>query len=392
MSVIIVGGGMAGATLALALSTLSQGKLPVTLIEGSSPQQAAHPGFDSRAIALAAGTCQQLARIGVWSALEPYATPITDIHVSDRGHIGKVELCRDDYHLPALGNVIELHAAGKALFQRLQQAPGVTLRCPEKVVELRRTLEQVSVTLESGQTLTAQTLVIASGNRSALAKQAGFSWQQDPYQQVAIIANVSTAMPHNGRAYERFTQYGPIALLPMSDNRLSLVWCVSTSNSEQLLTADSVSFLQQLQREFGWKLGQFTEVGQRESYPLSLYQAQTLITHRTVAIGNAAQSLHPIAGQGFNLGLRDVMSLAETLAESYRLQQDIGQFNVLNRYQQRRAQDRATTIAITDGLVRLFANDNLPLIIGRNLGLLAMERVSGLKHHLASRTLGWVKR
>lgn len=392
MSVIIVGGGMAGATLALALSTLSQGHIPVTLIEGSSPQDTAHPGFDSRAIALAAGTCQQLARIGVWSALEPYATPITDIHVSDRGHLGQVELCREDYHLPALGNVIELQAAGKVLFKQLQQAPCVTLLCPEKVVEMTRTAQQVSVTLESGQTLDAQTLVIASGSRSALATQAGFTWQRDDYQQVAIIANVSTSTPHNGRAYERFTQHGPIALLPMSDNRLSLVWCVAASTSERLLAADKSSFLQQLQREFGWRLGQFTQVGQRESYPLSLHQAQSLITHRAVVIGNAAQSLHPIAGQGFNLGLRDVMSLAETLAEADKQQQDMGQFSVLNRYQQRRAQDRATTIAITDGLVRLFANDNLPLIIGRNLGLLAMERVTGLKHHLASRTLGWVKR
>ena len=383
---------MAGATLALALSTLSKGNIPVTLIEGSSPQDAAHPGFDSRAIALAAGTCQQLARIGVWSALEPLATPITDIHVSDRGHIGKVELCRQDYHLPALGNVIELHAAGKVLFKRLQQAPGVTLRCPEKVVQLTRSAQQVSVTLESGQQLDAQALVIASGNRSALATQAGFVWQRDDYHQVAIIANVSTAIPHKGRAYERFTQYGPIALLPMSDNRLSLVWCVSAAASQQLLAADNRLFLQRLQDEFGWRLGQFTQVGQRESYPLSLYQAESLIKHRTVVIGNAAQSLHPIAGQGFNLGLRDVMSLAETLAEAYSQQQDLGHFDVLNRYQQRRTQDRATTIAITDGLVRLFANDNLPLIIGRNLGLLAMERVTGLKHHLASRTLGWVKR
>ena len=392
MSVIIVGGGMAGATLALALSTLSQGKLPVTLIEGSSPEGAAHPGFDSRAIALAAGTCQQLDRIGVWSALKPLATPITDIHVSDRGHLGQVSLCRDDYHIPALGNVIELHAAGKILFQRLQQAPGVKVLCPAKVASMTRSAQQVSVTLENGERLTAQTLIIASGNRSALAAEAGFSWQSEDYGQVAIIANVRSAQPHNGRAFERFTSNGPIALLPMSGNRLSLVWCVAAAQSAAILAADNGAFLQQLQREFGWRLGQFTEVGSREAYPLSLHRADTLTTHRAVVIGNAAQSLHPIAGQGFNLGLRDVMSLAETLTEAYTAHQDLGSFAVLNRYQQRRVADRTTTIAITDGLVRLFANDNLPLIIGRNLGLMAMARVSGYKHQLASRTLGWVKR
>ena len=383
---------MAGATLALALSTLSQGKIAVTLIEGSSPEGNAHPGFDSRAIALAAGTCQQLERIGVWSALNPYATPITDIHVSDRGHLGQVSLSREDYHLPALGNVIELHAAGKVLFEQLRQAPGVTLLCPAKVASMTRTAQQVSVTLDTGQVLSAQALVIANGNRSALAAQAGFTWQRDDYYQAAVIANVSSAQPHHGRAFERFTEQGPIALLPMSNNRLSLVWGVDASRSAALLAADTPVFLSQLQREFGWRLGKFTEVGQREAYPLSLHRAERLTTHRAVVIGNAAQTLHPIAGQGFNLGLRDVMSLAETLTDAYLANQDLGSFTVLDRYQRRRTPDRATTIAITDGLVRLFANDHLPLIIGRNLGLLAMGKVTGFKHHLASRTLGWVKR
>ncbi|MBT0727859.1 2-octaprenyl-6-methoxyphenyl hydroxylase [Rosenbergiella australiborealis] len=392
MSVIIVGGGMAGATLALALSTLSQGKLPVTLIEGSSPDTAAHPGFDSRAIALAAGTCQQLERIGVWSALKSLATPITDIHVSDRGHLGQVTLNRDDYNLTALGNVIELHAAGKVLFQRLQHAPGVTLHCPAKVASMTRYADNIAVTLENGSSLNAQTLIIANGNRSPIARQAGFEWQRENYEQVAIIANVSTTQPHNGRAFERFTTQGPIALLPMSGNRLSLVWCVSAHRSASLLSAEKSEFLQQLQQTFGWRLGKFTDVGQREAYPLSLQQAHSVTTHRCVVIGNAAQSLHPIAGQGFNLGMRDVMSLAETLTQAFLQQQDLGSFPVLNRYQQRRVDDRATTIGITDGLVRLFANDNIPLTVGRNLGLFTMQRFTGFKHHLASRTLGWVKR
>lgn len=383
---------MAGATLALAISKLTQGQLPVNLIEGTVPGDQSHPGFDGRSIALAAGTCQQLQNIGVWSALAPLASAITDIHVSDQGHLGQVQLSHESYRLPALGNVIELHAAGKVLFSMLKDAPGITLYCPQKVAKLERDPQQVTVTLENGHTLQGDMIVIANGTRSPLATQAGFAWRTAPYDQVAVIANIETDQPHQGRAFERFTPYGPLALLPMSNNRLSLVWCRPAAESEQLMSLADDEFLQQLQQAFGWRLGKFIRVGRRESYPLALQQAERLVTHRSVVIGNAAQTLHPIAGQGFNLGLRDVMSLAETLCTAFKLQQDVGSYNVLNHYQQRRLADRTATIGVTDGLVRLFANDNRPLIVGRNLGLVAMDHLPWFKHLLAGRTLGWVKR
>jgi 2-octaprenyl-6-methoxyphenol hydroxylase len=392
MTILIAGGGMTGATLALAISHLTQGQLPVTLIESSEPASRSHPGYDGRAIALAAGTCQQLADINLWQRIASCATPITHIHVSDRGHAGFVSLAAEDYDIPALGQVVELFDVGQRLFAELKKAPGVTLRCPARVTQASRSAQQVRVTLDNGEQLSGDLLVAADGSRSALAASCGIQWQTSDYQQLALIANVTTALPHQGRAFERFTEHGPLALLPMSGNRLSLVWCHPLSQRDAVMRWSDADFLRELQRAFGWRLGKFTHAGQRECYPLALHRAVQPVTHRVAVVGNAAQTLHPIAGQGFNLGLRDVMSMAETLASAHRQQQDPGSYAVLNQYQQRREQDRAATIGITDGLVRIFANRHTPLVIGRNLGLMAMDHLPWLRNQLAERTLGWVKR
>ena len=392
MSIIIAGGGMTGATLALAISHLSQGSLPVTLVEASAPGERDHPGFDGRAIALAAGTCQQLAAINIWPSLQDCATPITHVHVSDRGHAGFVSLDAQDYQVSALGQVVELHDVGQRLFAMLKQAPGVTLRCPAAVTTVTRSQQQVTVTLDSGEQLDGQLLVAADGARSKLASSCGIQWHTEDYHQVAVIANVSTQLAHHGRAFERFTQHGPLALLPMSQGRCSLVWCHPLAQQAQVDSWSDEQFLQQLQQAFGWRLGKFTHVGQRLSYPLALQTASQVSSHRLAVVGNAAQTLHPIAGQGFNLGLRDVMSLAETLAGAHRQQQDPGSFAVLQHYQQRRQPDRQATVGITDGLVRLFANRFSPLVVGRNLGLMAMDNLPLMRNMLAERTLGWVKR
>lgn len=388
MNVIIVGGGMAGATLALAISSLSQGKLSVSLIEASLPE-GTHPGFDARAIALAHGTCQRLSKIGIWEALADCVTPITHVHVSDRGHAGFVNINAQDYHIPELGNVIELHDAGERLFALLRKAPGVTLYCPAKVENIQRHSECVSVTLDNGETLSGSLLVAADGSHSAVGHACHMQWQQDDYGQVAIIANVKTAINPHGQAFERFTEFGPLALLPMSQGRSSLVWCHHQEQAETIKMWDDETFIQQLQQAFGWRLGKITQVGTRFCYPLSLRKALNPISHRTVLVGNAAQTLHPIAGQGFNLGLRDVMTLANTLTSAIQSGLDIGSYRVLSQYQQLREQDRESTITITDGLVKVFANRCMPLIISRNLGLMAMELVPALRNKLAHQTLGW---
>ncbi|ECE0288632.1 2-octaprenyl-6-methoxyphenyl hydroxylase [Salmonella enterica subsp. enterica] len=392
MSVIIVGGGMAGATLALAISQFSHGTLPVHLIEAKAPEADGHPGFDARAIALAAGTCQQLARIGVWQAISDCATAINTVHVSDRGHAGFVTLDAQDYSLAALGHVAELHDIGLRLFALLRKAPGVTLHCPERVASVSRTQQQVNVTLENGNVIAGSVLVAANGTHSALASACGVDWHQEPYEQLAVIANVATAIPHQGRAFERFTPNGPLAMLPMSHGRCSLVWCHPLDQRDEVLSWSDAQFCHALQAAFGWRLGRITQAGKRSAYPLALTTAAKVFSHRTVVVGNAAQTLHPIAGQGFNLGLRDVMSLAETLVAAQDAGEDIGAWHVLSRYQQRRQVDRDTTIAVTNGLVHLFANRWAPLVIGRNIGLMAMELLPPARDALAQRTLGWVAR
>lgn len=392
MSIIIVGGGMAGATLALAISRLTQGHLPVHLIEAVSPDNSSHPGFDARAIALAQGTCQQLTRIGVWPAIADCATAIRTVHVSDRGYASFVTLNAEDYHIPALGQVVELHDIGRRLFALLQNAPGVTLHCPQRVTAFQREQDRVNVTLSDGSALEGSLLVAADGSRSSLAAQCGMLWQSHDYQQIAVIANVTTSHPHHGRAFERFTEHGPLAMLPMSDGRCSLVWSHALNTREQVAGWSDSEFCQRLQQAFGWRLGRITHVGARHHYPLALTTAARTFAHRLVLVGNAAQTLHPIAGQGFNLALRDVISLAENLSQAWQMQQDPGSFSVLAAYQQQRASDKAMTIGMTDSLVHLFANSWAPLVVGRNLGLMAMEYFTPARDVLAQRTLGWVAR
>ncbi|QTL39191.1 2-octaprenyl-6-methoxyphenyl hydroxylase [Xenorhabdus budapestensis] len=388
MSVIIVGGGMAGATLALAISSLSRGQLQVSLVEAAEPTQE-HPGFDARAIALAYGTCQRLSQIGVWSALKGCVTPITHVHVSDRGCSGFVNIRTDDYDIPALGHVIELHDAGNSLFDLLRQAPNIKLYCPAKVNSVERLDTSVSITLNSGEKITGKLLIAADGSQSSVAKACNIPWQRQDYGQVAIIANVLTSEHPRGRAFERFTEHGPLALLPMSEGRSSLVWCHPLDKWAEINQWEDAEFRHQLQKAFGWRLGKMLETGQRYSYPLTLSTSKRQISHRLALVGNSSQTLHPIAGQGFNLGMRDVMALAQVISAAAIEGHDIGSYNILTRYQQQRFADREATIGITDGLVRLFANDYFPLRIGRNLGLMAMEMLPLIKGPLARQTLGW---
>ncbi len=390
--VIIAGGGMTGTTLALALSHLSGGRLPVHLIEAVPPQSQAHPGFDARAIALAEGTCQQLRQLNLWSALADCATPIVQVQVSDRGHAGFVTLDASDYQISALGQVVELHEVGQRLFELVKKAPGVTLHCPAKVNRVTRRDNEVEVTLDDDSTLCGQLLVAADGTHSPLAKQCGIGWQVNDYHQVAVIANVTTQLSHQGRAWERFTEHGPLAMLPMSQGRCSLVWCHPAEDASEVASWSDERFCTELQRAFGWRLGKIKQVGARSVYPLALTTANATTSHRLALVGNAAQTLHPIAGQGFNLGMRDVMSLAETLAPAGLAGEDLGSVVVLGRWRERRAADKTATMGVTDGLVRLFSNHSGPLVAGRNLGLIAMNIVTPARDALAYRTLGWVAR
>lgn len=387
MKVIIVGGGMTGASLALAISAFSQGKVQVSLIEARLPNKT-HPAFDARTIALAYGTSQQFNQIGIWHGFKKYVTPITNIHVSDYGHAGAVNMYAKDYSLLALGYVVELQDAGNYLFEQLKKAPGVELYCPDEVIAVERTMEHVSVKLTSGKVLIGQLLVAADGSDSTIGKISQIEWQRSSYQQCAIIANILTSQAPQGQAFERFTQHGPLAMLPMSKGRSALVWCHPLENQQSIMQWSDDQFMTELQKWFGWRLGEIKAVSERYCFPLLLSQAKRLISHRLVLVGNAAQTLHPIAGQGFNLGMRDVMILANIISEVANHGGDMGAYSLLMQYQMQRHDDRQSTIKLTDNLVHLFSNNHLICAIGRNVGLMALETLPLIRDILAHQAMG----
>lgn len=387
--VVIAGGAMAGMTLALAINKLSSQPLSIAVVEPFLVDHQSHPGFDSRSIALSYGTVNILKSLDLWSDIAPVATAIEHIHVSDRSHAGMTEIDKDELGVESLGYVVELADVGRIYHHKAQQDENVELICPASVSKVDRSIEDVTVHLDNGEQISAKLLVAADGALSTCCQQVGLALSEHDFDQVAVIANISTQKEHQGRAYERFTSSGPVALLPMSEDRMSLVWCLRPEQAERVMALDESAFLAELQTAFGWRLGKLEQVGQRASYPLLLRYRQQNVSHRFAVVGNAAQTLHPIAGQGFNLGIRDVASLAEEIALS---PQDPGSYEVLSRFKQRRMEDRQATISLTSSLVHLFSNDYLSLRIGRNLGLAAMDNLPPLKAPLLSRTLGLVAR
>ncbi|HCE2074042.1 TPA: 2-octaprenyl-6-methoxyphenyl hydroxylase [Vibrio parahaemolyticus] len=387
--VVIAGGAMAGATLALAIEHLSQGALRVAVVEPFKAQSDQHPGFDSRSIALSYGTVNLLRHLELWSAIEPFTTPIEHIHVSDRSHAGMTDITKYDVGVEALGYVVELADVGRVYQELLTHSTAIDLYCPNSAKHITRTQENVTIELASGELLNAKLLVAADGAVSQCCQQIGLELSEHDFDQVAVIANIVTQEPHQGRAFERFTENGPVALLPMSDNRMSLVWCLRPDEAQIVMELSESEFLERLQQDFGWRLGAMQKVGLRASYPLLLRHRKQNISHRFAIVGNAAQTLHPIAGQGFNLGIRDVVTLAEELVKQG---EDVGRYQGLIRFSQRREADRNETIWLTSSLVHVFSNDLLAMRIGRNTALAAMDNLSFFKQPLLRHTLGLVKR
>ena len=387
--IVIAGGAMAGMTLALTISKLSESSLSIAVVEPYQADYDAHPGFDSRAIALSLGTVNILKQYDLWQGMSEFATPIKRIHVSDRGHAGMTDIDHQEISVDALGYVVELTDVGRYYNDKVSQHDNIHLLCPAHVSQIERLQHETRVTLNDGQLLAAKLLVAADGAASTCCEQLGVESELHDFEQVAIIANVKLAQAHQGRAYERFTSTGPLALLPMSEQRMSLVWCLEPDHAAQIMSLDDSEFKRALQAGFGWRMGEFQTIGHRSSYPLQQSFRQQNTSHRTVIIGNAAQTLHPIAGQGFNLGIRDIATLAESIMSYI---QDPGAYSVLSEYKRRREIDRAVTVSLTSSLVHIFSNDYLSFRLARNLGLAAMDNVTMLKAPLLTRTLGLVAR
>jgi 2-octaprenyl-6-methoxyphenol hydroxylase len=390
----ILGGGMVGSTLALALSRLedAQGRKPrILLLESRRPQSLQHPGFDARAIALSYGSQQMLSELGLEREFIPGSAPIHSIHVSDRGHFGRVELTAREYGLPVLGRVVELHGVGQRLLQRLESTAAISYQAPASVTDLELQDDTVVIHRADGEPVRCRLLLLADGGESSWRDKLGLTWHQESFEQSALITTILSRGAPSHRAWERFTGSGPLALLPLGDNRLSMVWSLHSHVASEALGWSDAFFLAQLQQAFGYRAGRFIQTGARHLYPLFLRQTQTTRHHRLLLLGNAAQQLHPVAGQGFNLGLRDVMTLYRQLQPVWREGQDPGAAGVLHSYASARRTDVDATIWMTSSLARLFASSSAPLVAGRTLGLAAMNRCALLKEHLARQALGLIQ-
>ena len=384
--VVIIGGGLAGASCALSVAKTNPA-LNIAVVEANQVTGDYHPSFDDRSIALAQQSVEYLQSLNLFEQNAPYTAAIKKVSVSDRGHFGKAHINCDEFAKPSLGYVVEVNPFGRALHLRLTQS-NITLLCPDSVIAIEQTLHSNTLTLQSGEQLNAKLLVIADGAQSPTRNLLGLGFNTQPYEQGAIIANVEVAGGHNNHAFERFTQNGPMALLPMSNNRYSLVWCMRQEQVEQYMALSEQDFLSALQSAFGYRGGQFTKVGMRTSYPLVYGQVESLTAHRTVVIGNAAHAIHPIAGQGFNLGLRDVQVLSNLIANS---QHDLGSYAFTREYSKKRSDDIKTVMSLTDALVRLFSNSSRVLALGRSIGLFSMDLFPALKAPLAKQLMGQVK-
>ena len=385
---IIVGGGMVGASLARALSGCG---LNMAVIESWSLSSQWQPSYDDRAIALAYGTRLILEGMGLWSALSPKVEPIRHIHVSDRGHFGFTRLDHQLLNVDALGYVATGHDLGNSLLQGLDDMSDVALFCPASLVDFEVSDVAVEVTISQDnveRTLRGQLLVAADGSRSKIRQQLGMEAVEWGYGQSAVISNLTPGVAPSGTAFERFTESGPMAMLPLNQGRYGLVWTVEDGNLPQVMALGDAAFLAQVQERFGYRLGRFQRAGQRSSYPLSLVRAKEFIRPRVALIGNAAHALHPITGQGFNLGIRDVAVLAEVLVEARRQAQDPGSLKILRHYAAWRQRDQQLSALMTDGLVRLFTNPLPPVRLARDLGMLALDMMPPMKHLLTRQFMG----
>ncbi|TVQ90781.1 MAG: 2-octaprenyl-6-methoxyphenyl hydroxylase [Chromatiaceae bacterium] len=393
--IVIVGGGLVGGSLACALTATGLRTAVVEAVAAGAPQ---HPSYDERVIALALGSRRIFEGIGLWSDIAAAAEPILRVHVSERGRPGCAHLDAANEGVSALGYVAPARAIGAAIMAHLASAPTVELLRPARLIGLHPTPAralarpqgmQLEVSVGGRSRLLQTRLVVAAdGGDSAVRRRLGLPVIERAYGHDAVISTVTASAPRPGVAFERFTDSGPLALLPMTAGRWSVVWTTRAEATPAVLALDDAAFLARLQERFGQRLGTLTRPGRRSAYPLRLMLARELTRPRLVLIGNAAHTLHPVAGQGFNLGLRDVAELAEALALAQRLGHDPGGPGVLAQYRRQRRGDQHQVALLTDGLARLFVNPWGPVRLGRNLGLLGLDLLPGARHLLARRFMG----
>lgn len=389
--IIIAGGGMIGTSLALALAPL---KLRIAVIEAVARGAAQQPSFDDRSTALSRSSQRMFEAMGLWPEIVAASTPIKSIHVSDKGRFGFSHIDAVQQKVEALGYVVINRVLGQVLQDALTKVDGLDLICPGTITAVTTTDNRVDVVVEEkdeSRSLSCDLLVAADGANSAVRDMIGISASRVDYEQWAVIGNVLPEKAPDNRAFERFTESGPVAMLPVADNRAGFVWMLSPEHAKEMLSLTDEDFTRQLQETFGYRLGKFSKVGKRAAYPLALTKANGLIARRSVIVGNAAHGLHPVAAQGFNLGMRDVAALCDCIAdardeadESF----DCGSAAILENYAEWRRDDQGKVVRFTDGIVRLFGDTRAPVRTLRNLGMLAFDLIPGVRKAFAKHTMG----
>jgi 2-octaprenyl-6-methoxyphenol hydroxylase len=387
VDVAIIGGGMVGASLAVALAGSG---VSTMLVEGvphaaHAPGSKAQPSFDDRTTALGNASRRIFQAVGVWERLAPEAAAIRAIHVSDAGRFGFARLNAGEQGIEAFGYVVPNRVIGAALWEKLGRAQDVLLRVPARPEQVQINDTGINFTLGT-ESVSARLAVAADGAHSILRATAGIEADVEDYDQVAIVANVAADRAHDGTAYERFTASGPLAVLPLHDGSYGVIWTCKPERAAEVLSFDDATYLRELQERFGWRAGRFVRAGARASYPLKLTRATTTVAARTVLIGNAAQALHPVAGQGFNLGLRDAAMLAEVIAGA---RGDVGSPELLRNFAAWREGDRSGVVRFTDGLVKMFGDTRPAVGVLRNLGLLLFDLSAPAKSALARVSAGF---
>lgn len=384
--VVIVGGGMVGSSLALALQELP---ISVALIEPFAPVDDAAPGFDARAIALSRTTAKIMRSLSLWDGVKEQATAIQHIHVSDKGRPGLCHFSASEVNLPAMGYVVELQEVAKIMHDALQKS-AVNLHCPATLKTIKQSDTGYQLQIKTEDTLldvSASLVIAADGGRSQIRENLNIPFSTKAYAQSAIISTLRTQMEHKHRAYERFTDNGPVAFLPLSENRISMVWMVAPEEAERLMQAEDDAFVSELQDAFGQRLGRIEQIGKRYCYPLNLVQTDWQ-KPGLIFVGNAAQSLHPIAGQGFNLGLRDVADLVDVIRDACINQTNLHSAELSDAYHDIRAKDKSHIVTLTDALARLFANPSPFLSVPRNVLLGSLSLMPEVRHQFTQFAMG----
>lgn len=379
---------MIGSSLALALAPLS---LRVALVEAVAREDARQPSFDDRSTALSRSSKRMFEAIGLWQDVAAASTPIRSIHVSDRGRFGFAHIDAEEQRVEALGYVVINRVLGEVLQNALPHVDGLQVLCPARITAAAAAGEGVTVRCESDggeRQLHCSLLVAADGMNSTARQLLGIGATRVDYGQCAVIGNVLPEVAPAGRAFERFTVSGSLALLPIADERAAFVWVLPPERAEELLAMSDTDFCAALQSTFGNRLGRFTRASRRGSWPLTLSRAKRLTAKRSALVGNAANGLHPVAAQGFNLGMRDVAALCDCIADVLVADGAIGSDAMLSAYADWRRADQRKVVGFTDGLVRLFGSERPAVRALRDVGMLGFDLVPGVRTLFARHTMG----